>query len=119
MYDYELELRENGKHYFRLTNSTLPYQVGGFFIHLDNLFNGDKLLGKSNWTSYTEEIILQTSKYFIEFELVKNGLWMRILRNEAKLSEVNSTKSHFLLICTSYVYFFTAQDWCEVFWVVA
>lgn len=46
IYDYELELRSNGKRYFRLTNSTLPYKVGGVFIHLDNLFNGDKLLGK-------------------------------------------------------------------------
>lgn len=46
IYDYDLELRSNGKRYFRLTNSTLPYKVGGVYIHLENLFNGDKLLGR-------------------------------------------------------------------------
>lgn len=63
IYDYELELRSNGKRYFRLTNSTLPYKVGGVFIHLDNLFNGDKLLGDNmnrflneNWKDIIKEV---------------------------------------------------------------
>lgn len=45
-YDYDLEMKENRKNYFKITNSTLLHNIGGMFIELKNLFNGDKFLGR-------------------------------------------------------------------------
>ncbi|KAK7583750.1 hypothetical protein V9T40_004713 [Parthenolecanium corni] len=62
-YDYDLERRENGKHYFKITNSTLLHNIGGMYIYLKNLFNGDKLLGENmnhflneNWRDIVQEV---------------------------------------------------------------
>uniref|UniRef100_A0AAU6SHK8 Protein takeout-like protein n=1 Tax=Maconellicoccus hirsutus TaxID=177089 RepID=A0AAU6SHK8_MACHI len=63
LYDYDLDLKENGKNYARITNSTLPYKIGGMYINLENLFNGDKLLGENmnrflneNWRDIIKEV---------------------------------------------------------------
>lgn len=45
IYDWDL-VRRNGFDYVKITNTTLPYHISSMHINLENLFNGDKLLGK-------------------------------------------------------------------------
>lgn len=46
-YDWTLIKKGNGKHYMNFTNSDLKFDNGRAHFKLDNLFNGDKLLGRS------------------------------------------------------------------------
>lgn len=46
-YDWTLIKKGNGKHYMNFTNSDLKFDNGRAHFKLDNLFNGDKLLGTS------------------------------------------------------------------------
>ncbi|KAG8267422.1 hypothetical protein J6590_052044 [Homalodisca vitripennis] len=62
-YDWELVKKGNGKHYMNFTNSELLFDNGRAFFQLDNLFNGDKLLGDNmnyflneNWKEVTREL---------------------------------------------------------------
>lgn len=45
-YDYDLIKRANEKDYVDITKSELTFNAKGMKLKLDNLFNGDKLLGK-------------------------------------------------------------------------
>ncbi|KAG8267428.1 hypothetical protein J6590_052050 [Homalodisca vitripennis] len=44
-YDFDLVKKNDGKEYMNLTTSELLFDIGHAYFHLDNLFNGDKLLG--------------------------------------------------------------------------
>jgi len=62
-YDWELVKKGNGKHYMNFTNSELLFENGRAHFKLDNLFNGDKLLGENmnyflnqNWREVTKEL---------------------------------------------------------------
>lgn len=46
MYDYDLIKRANERDYVDITKSELKFNANGMKLKLDNLFNGDKLLGK-------------------------------------------------------------------------
>uniref|UniRef100_A0A2S2QME6 Protein takeout n=1 Tax=Sipha flava TaxID=143950 RepID=A0A2S2QME6_9HEMI len=61
-YDYELIKRANQKDYVEITNSKLKFNANGMKLKLDNLFNGDKLLGDNmnlflneNWRDLLKE----------------------------------------------------------------
>lgn len=46
-YKYDWVLNKKGsKHYMNFTKSSLDFDIGGASFYLENLFNGDKLLGK-------------------------------------------------------------------------
>lgn len=48
-YDFYYDLQEkNGKKYFKAKGGDLVYKVKNAHYQLDNLFNGDKRLGKTN-----------------------------------------------------------------------
>lgn len=49
MYDYDLVKRANERDYVDITKSELKFNANGMKLKLDNLFNGDKLLGKCTW----------------------------------------------------------------------
>ncbi|VVC37096.1 Haemolymph juvenile hormone binding [Cinara cedri] len=62
VYDYKLNKKENEKDYVEITNSYLNFNAKGMVLKLDNLFNGDKLLGDNmniflneNWKDLLKE----------------------------------------------------------------
>ena len=44
-YDWDM-VKRNGKDYMNFTKSDLLFENGQAYFNLDNLFNGDRLLGK-------------------------------------------------------------------------
>ncbi|XP_039296186.1 protein takeout [Nilaparvata lugens] len=63
IYDYILEKRANGLEYVKVTDYKMPFQVTDMKIKLDNLFNGDRLLGSNmnqflneNWQEIMKEL---------------------------------------------------------------
>lgn len=46
VYDFDLIKRANQKDYVDITKSELKFDAKGMTLKLDNLFNGDKLLGE-------------------------------------------------------------------------
>lgn len=46
LYDYNLVKRANERDYVDIVKSELKFDAKGMKLKLDNLFNGDKLLGK-------------------------------------------------------------------------
>lgn len=44
-FDFELEKRK-GEEYVKVTKSKLVFNTSRMYVHMENLFNGDKLLGK-------------------------------------------------------------------------
>ncbi|XP_046668942.1 protein takeout-like [Homalodisca vitripennis] len=61
-YDFDLVKKNDGKEYMNLTTSELLFDIGYAYFHLDNLFNGDKLLGDNmniflneNWKDLVKE----------------------------------------------------------------
>lgn len=62
IYDYELIKRANQKDYVEITNSKLKFNANGMKLKLDNLFNGDKLLGKR------AHILLKFSEYLYKYK---------------------------------------------------
>ncbi|CAG2062151.1 unnamed protein product, partial [Timema podura] len=80
-FDFE-EVKKNGLTYIALKNSHVDVNLGRANIHLENLFNGDKLLGCTT-SGYVkkEERLLHWSKSFLYFgdalklPLVLSGLW--------------------------------------------
>ncbi|WP_191113324.1 JHBP domain-containing protein, partial [Acinetobacter pittii] len=68
-YEWNYETRDNGLVYAVIGNSTFPFEVGGMTIHLENLFNGDKLLGgnmnrflNENWKEILRDLKPALSK---------------------------------------------------------
>ncbi|XP_065208837.1 protein takeout-like isoform X2 [Planococcus citri] len=62
-YDWDYITKKNGRKYMNITTSSLGYQNGRTYFQLENLFNGDKLLGENmltflneNWKEVTTEI---------------------------------------------------------------
>ncbi|KAG8297170.1 hypothetical protein J6590_040313 [Homalodisca vitripennis] len=62
-YDWILERRANGLDYVKVTTHSLPFTVDRLYIHLDNLFNGDRLLGDNmniflneNWQEIMKDL---------------------------------------------------------------
>ncbi|XP_075236165.1 protein takeout-like [Lycorma delicatula] len=62
-YEWELVKKANGKQYMNFTKSDLLFENGRTYFKLENLFNGDKLLGDNmnfflneNWKEVTKEI---------------------------------------------------------------
>ncbi|XP_054270295.1 protein takeout-like [Macrosteles quadrilineatus] len=63
-YKYDWVLNKKGsKHYMNFTKSSLDFDIGGASFYLENLFNGDKLLGENmnyflnqNWREVTKEL---------------------------------------------------------------
>lgn len=45
-YDWDYVTKKNGRKYMNITKSSLGYENGRTYFHLENLFNGDKLLGR-------------------------------------------------------------------------
>jgi Haemolymph juvenile hormone binding protein (JHBP). len=46
-YDWDIKKKKDGKEYVTVTKSKLLFEPEKLTIQLDNLFNGNKLLGKS------------------------------------------------------------------------
>ncbi|KAK3918192.1 Protein takeout [Frankliniella fusca] len=62
-FDYELKKQSDGKDYMKITDSNLRFDTTRVYVRLENLFNGDKLLGENmnrfineNWREVTQEI---------------------------------------------------------------
>uniref|UniRef100_A0AAU6SHL0 Protein takeout-like protein n=1 Tax=Maconellicoccus hirsutus TaxID=177089 RepID=A0AAU6SHL0_MACHI len=62
-YDWDYITKKNGRKYMNITTSSLEYENGRTYFQLENLFNGDKLLGENmltflneNWKEVTTEI---------------------------------------------------------------
>ncbi|XP_063224511.1 circadian clock-controlled protein daywake-like [Bacillus rossius redtenbacheri] len=53
-FDYELLKRGNGKHYIKVVDNKLTTTPAGMQIRMENLFNGDKLLGETTNTFLNE-----------------------------------------------------------------
>jgi len=47
LFDYDLVKGKDGKDYMKMKNDDLKYDIGKAILKLDNLFNGDKVLGES------------------------------------------------------------------------
>ena len=45
VFDYELKKKKDGKEYHHITDAKLAFEPENFRIKLENLFNGNKLLG--------------------------------------------------------------------------
>nr|XP_014272309.1 protein takeout-like [Halyomorpha halys] len=68
-YDWYYEKRDNGLEYVIIDNSTFPFDVNFMSISLENLFNGDKLLGgnmnrflNENWRDILKDLRPALSK---------------------------------------------------------
>lgn len=46
LFDFDLVKGKDGKDYIKMKNDDLKYDIGKANFKLDNLFNGDKVLGK-------------------------------------------------------------------------
>ncbi|CAH0386224.1 unnamed protein product [Bemisia tabaci] len=62
-YDWDYVKKANGKQYMNITTSSLQFENGKTYFDLENLFNGDKLLGNNmnyflneNWKEITKEL---------------------------------------------------------------
>ncbi|XP_049773896.1 circadian clock-controlled protein daywake-like [Schistocerca cancellata] len=62
-FEYELVKKEDGKEYLNPTKATPTFDTSRTYIQLDNLFNGDKLLGENtnmflneNWREVTTDV---------------------------------------------------------------
>ncbi|XP_014254915.2 protein takeout-like [Cimex lectularius] len=69
LYDWTFREKSNGRTYVVIGNSTLPFEVGNMKITLENLFNGDKLLGgnmnrfiNENWKEIMKDLSPAFSK---------------------------------------------------------
>ncbi|XP_075221719.1 protein takeout-like isoform X2 [Lycorma delicatula] len=63
IYDWKLEKKSNGLEYVVITHNEMPFEVGDMKIKLQNLFNGDRLLGDNmnrflneNWQEIMKEL---------------------------------------------------------------
>ncbi len=45
-FDFDLKKQSDGKDYMKITNSDLRFDTTRVYVRLENLFNGDKLLGE-------------------------------------------------------------------------
>ncbi|XKL60270.1 hypothetical protein PGB90_001286 [Kerria lacca] len=86
-YDYDLEMKENRKNYFKITNSTLLHNIGGMFIELKNLFNGDKFLGSLDGMLYQR--IISKCDTMIRNDLVQEDVGPTHQRHNTEPDETN------------------------------
>ncbi|XP_073995534.1 protein takeout-like [Rhodnius prolixus] len=63
IYDTAYEKKSNGRTYLKVVNGSFPMDAGNLVIRLDNLFNGDKLLGgnmnrflNENWKEILKDV---------------------------------------------------------------
>lgn len=66
-YEWVLDRRSNGLDYVKVTSNSLPFTVERMHIHLENLFNGDKLLGKLYAYNYSSFANLLNALQFLNF----------------------------------------------------
>lgn len=64
-YDWVLVKKGNGKNYMNFTKSDLLFENGRAHFKLDNLFNGDKLLGRCHGLSTKYIIFLNYTNIII------------------------------------------------------
>ncbi|XP_034253546.1 protein takeout-like [Thrips palmi] len=62
-FDFDLYKRADGRDYMKVVSSNLSFDTTRVYVRLENLFNGDKLLGENmnrfineNWREVTQEI---------------------------------------------------------------
>lgn len=67
----DLEIIEkNNKHYMKPVKTNLPYELDRAYFHLENLFNGNKVLGEYIFIFLVQECI-QYIIYLKVLEIVK------------------------------------------------